>query len=50
VFTNLTPYIPLSFKGEGKKIYREGLHPSLTYTGETTPFPWQGKGVRGMGC
>jgi len=23
-FTNLTPYIPLSFKGEGEEIYREG--------------------------
>jgi len=30
VFTNLTPYIPLSFKGEGEGIYREGFHPSLT--------------------
>jgi len=39
VFTNLTPFIPLSFKGEGEEIYREGFHPSLTYTGETTPFP-----------
>jgi hypothetical protein len=32
VFTNLTPFIPLSFKGEGEEIYREGFHPSLTYT------------------
>jgi hypothetical protein len=24
VFTNLTPFIPLSFKGEGEEIYREG--------------------------
>jgi len=32
VFTNLTPSIPLSFKGEGEEIYREGFHPSLTYT------------------
>jgi hypothetical protein len=24
--------IPLSFKGEGEEIYREGFHPSLTYT------------------
>jgi len=39
VFTNLTPFIPLSFKGEGEEIYRKGFHPSLTYTGETTPFP-----------
>jgi len=39
VFTNLIPFIPLSFKGEGEEIYREGFHPSLTYTGEPTPFP-----------
>ena len=32
MFTNLTPFIPLSFKGEGEEIYREGFHPSLTYT------------------
>jgi hypothetical protein len=32
VFTNLTPFIPLSFKGEGEEIYREGFHPSLIYT------------------
>jgi len=31
-FTNLTPFIPLSFEGEGEEIYREGFHPSLTYT------------------
>jgi len=24
VFTNLTHFIPLSFKGEGEEIYREG--------------------------
>jgi len=24
VFTNLTPFIPLSSKGEGEEIYREG--------------------------
>ncbi|PIZ27188.1 MAG: hypothetical protein COY46_00980, partial [Chloroflexi bacterium CG_4_10_14_0_8_um_filter_46_9] len=29
VFTNLTPFIPLSFKGEGEEIYREGFHPFL---------------------
>jgi len=32
VFTNLTPFIPLSFKGGEEEIYREGFHPSLTYT------------------
>jgi len=32
VFINLTPFIPLSFKGEGEEIYMEGFHPSLTYT------------------
>jgi hypothetical protein len=32
VFTNLTPFIPLSFKGEGEEICREGFHPSLNYT------------------
>jgi len=32
VFINLTPFILLSFKGEEEEIYREGFHPSLTYT------------------
>jgi len=39
VFTNLTPYIPLSFKGEGEEIYREGFHPSLTCTGALNSLP-----------
>jgi len=43
VFTNLTPFIPLSFKGEGEEIYREGFHPSLTYT----PLPFLREGGQG---
>jgi hypothetical protein len=35
VFTNLTPFIPLSFKGEGEEIYREGFTP----LSPTLPFP-----------
>ena len=30
MLANLTPFIPLSFKGEGEEIYRERFHPSLT--------------------
>jgi len=29
---DLTPFIPLSLKGEGGRDFREGLRPSLTYT------------------
>ena len=47
MFTNLTPYIPLSFKGEGDEIYREGFHPSLTYTGALNSLPLLREGVRG---
>jgi len=43
VFTNLTPYIPLSFRGEGEEIYREGFRPSLTYT---PPSLAKGRGQR----
>ena len=46
MFTNLTPYIPLSFKGEGDEIYREGFHPSLTYTGALNSLPLLREGVR----
>jgi len=46
VFTNLTPYIPLSFKGEGKEIYREGFHPSLTYTPPLPLLRERGQGDR----
>jgi len=37
LFINLTPFIPLSFEGEGEEVFREGLRPSLTYT---PPFPY----------
>ena len=47
VFTDLTPFIPLSFKGKGEEIYREGFHPSLTYT---PPSLAKGRGFRGIGC
>jgi len=43
VFTNLTPFIPLSFKGEGEEIYREGFTPLLP----TLPLPLLREGVRG---
>jgi len=46
VFTNLTPFIPLPFKGEGKRFIERGETPLLS----TLPFPCQGKGVRGIGC
>jgi len=42
VFSNLTPFIPLSFKGEGEEIYREGFHPSLT---STPPSLAKGRGA-----
>jgi hypothetical protein len=29
MFINLTPFIPLSFKGEGEEILEEGLAPLL---------------------
>jgi len=45
VFTNLTPFIPLSSKGEGEEIYREGFHPSLTYT---PPSLAKGRGPGGQ--
>jgi len=32
LFTNLTPFIPLSLKGEGDEILERGLHPSLAFT------------------
>ena len=40
VFTNLTPFIPLSFKGEGKRFIERGETPLLP----ALPFPCQGKG------
>jgi len=42
-FINLTPFVPLSTLGEGERVFREGLLPSLTYTP-----PSLGKG-RGSG-
>jgi hypothetical protein len=29
LFVNLTPFIPLSFEGEGEEILKEGLTPLL---------------------
>jgi hypothetical protein len=29
IYIYLTPYIPLSFKGEGEEIFKEGLTPLL---------------------
>ena len=37
----------LSFKGEGEDIYREGLRPSLTYTGALNPLPLLREGGQG---
>jgi len=47
VFANLTSFIPLSFKGEGEEIYREGFHPSLTYTGALNSLPLLREGGQG---
>jgi len=47
VFTNLTPFIPLSFKGEGEEIYKEGFYPSLTYTGALNSLPLLREGGQG---
>jgi len=49
VFTNLTPFIPLSFKGEGEEIYREGFTPLLPARGRRPPSLAKGRG-QGMGC
>jgi len=32
LFIDLTPFIPLSLKGEGEEILERGEAPSLTYT------------------
>jgi len=29
MFNNLTPLVPLSFKGEGEELFLKGLAPSL---------------------
>jgi len=42
---NLTPFIPLSLERRGGGEFREGRSPSH----QNSPFPYQGKGVRGMG-
>jgi hypothetical protein len=43
VFTNLTPYIPLSFKGEGKRFIERGFTPLLP----TLPLPLLREGGQG---
>jgi len=43
LFINLTPFIPLSLKGEGEEILERGKTP----LSPPTPFPYEGKGVRG---
>jgi len=35
IFINLTPFIPLSLKGEGEEILERGFTPLFPYT----PFP-----------
>jgi hypothetical protein len=42
---NLTPFIPLSLKGEGEEILERGFHPSLMYT----PLPLLREGGGGIG-
>jgi len=46
LFINLTPFIPLSLKGEGEEILERGEAP----LSPPSPFPYEGKGVRGIGC
>jgi len=46
VFTNLTPFIPLSFKGGRKRFIERGFTPLLP----THPLPLLREGVRGIGC
>ncbi len=46
LFINLTPFIPLSLKGEGEEILERGETP----LSPPSPFPYEGKGVRGIGC
>jgi len=43
VFTNLTPFIPLSFKGEGKRFIERGFTPLLP----TLPLPLTREGGQG---
>jgi hypothetical protein len=44
---NLTPLIPLSLKERGKEFLERGLLPPLSLH---SPCPYEGKGVRGIGC
>jgi len=37
-------------KGEGEEIYREGFHPSLTYTGALNSLSLAREGGQGIGC
>jgi len=46
LFINLTPFILLSFQGEEEEILERGLTP----LSPPSPFPYEGKGVRGIGC
>jgi len=45
-YGNLTPFIPLSTLGEGEEILERGLRLLSFFH---SPFPCQGKGVRGIG-
>jgi len=46
LFINLTPFIPLSLKGEGEEIVERGEAPLLP----TLPLPLIREGERGIGC
>jgi hypothetical protein len=46
VFISLTLYIPLSFKGEGKRFVERGFTPLLP----ALPLPLLREGGQGMGC
>jgi hypothetical protein len=46
VFIDLTPFIPLSLKGEGGRDFREGAKPPLL---PILPLPLLREGVRGIG-
>jgi len=43
---NLTPFIPLSLKGEGEEILERGFAPLLPIL----PLPLLREGGRGIGC
>ena len=46
MFINLTPFVPLSFKGEGEETLERGFAPLLL----TLPLPLLREGGRGIGC